>query len=89
MVDYHPISATDMPRLHQFLEDALNAVTIWKGDILIADIEELGEMDASEIHVRRLNSFEFSKSCEDLSWNHRASASHRSVTSAERAPRRI
>ena len=34
---------------------ALNAGRIWKGDILVADIEELEQMDASEIHVRRLD----------------------------------
>ena len=27
----------------------------WKGDIMVADIEELEEMDASEIYSRRLN----------------------------------
>ena len=31
---------------------------IWKGDILIADIEELEEMDSSELHARRLNAKE-------------------------------
>ena len=31
---------------------------IWKGDILIADIEELGNMNASEIYPRRLNAKE-------------------------------
>ena len=31
---------------------------IWKGDILVADIEELERMDASENHVRRLNAKE-------------------------------
>ena len=31
---------------------------IWKGDILIADIEELEEMDVSEFHARRLNAKE-------------------------------
>ena len=54
----------DQSRLHQFgakvlpnifLGYALYAVGIWKGDIQIADIEELEEMDASEIHARRLN----------------------------------
>ena len=29
-----------------------------KGDIMIADIEELDEMDASEFHARRLNAKE-------------------------------
>ena len=33
---------------------ALHAEGIWKGDILIADNEELAQMDASEIHARRL-----------------------------------
>ena len=28
---------------------------IWKGDILVADIEELKTMDASEIYSERLN----------------------------------
>ena len=31
---------------------------IWKEDILIADIQELEEMDASEFHARRLNAQE-------------------------------
>ena len=33
----------------------LYAGGIWKGDIMVADIEELEEMDASELHARRLN----------------------------------
>ena len=28
---------------------------IWKGDVLVADLEELGTMDASEIYSKRLN----------------------------------
>ena len=32
----------------------------WKGDILPADIDELEQMDASEIHARRLNAKEVS-----------------------------
>ena len=31
---------------------------MWKGDILVADIEELGKVDASEIYARRLNAKE-------------------------------
>ena len=67
MVEYHPICAKDLSRLHQFgpkvlpgifLGYALHAVRIWKGDIMVADIEELGRMDASEIHARRLNAKE-------------------------------
>ena len=59
MVEYHPLSAKDVSRLHQFgpkvlpgifLGYALNAV-----GILVADIEELEQTDASEIHARKLN----------------------------------
>ena len=58
LVEYHPISAKDLPRLHQFgpkvlpgfcLENALHAGGIW-----IGDIEEWEEMDASEIRVPNL-----------------------------------
>ena len=31
---------------------------IWKGDILVADIEELEQMDASEIYAKRFNAKE-------------------------------
>ena len=64
MEEYHPISVKDLSRLHQFgpkvlpsifLGYALNAGGIWKGDIMIADIEELEKVDASEIHAERLN----------------------------------
>ena len=41
-----------------FLGFALHAGEIWKGDIVVADTEELGEMDASELHARRLNAKE-------------------------------
>ena len=37
---------------------ALIAGGIWKGDILIADIEELEKMDASEIYSQRINAKE-------------------------------
>ena len=66
-MDYHPISAEGQSRLHQFgprvfagkfLGHALHAEGIWKGDILVADIEDLEQMDASEIHARRLNAKE-------------------------------
>ena len=30
----------------------------WKGDILVADIEELENLDASEIHAQTLNATE-------------------------------
>ena len=67
MAEYHPISAKDQSRLHQFganvlpgtfLGYALYAGRIWKRDIMVADIEELKEMDASELHARRLNAKE-------------------------------
>ena len=61
VVEYHPISAKDSSRLHRFgpkVLPGMNAVGVWKGDILIADIEELEEMDASELHARRLNAKE-------------------------------
>ena len=41
-----------------FLGCALYAGRIWKGDLLIADVEELAQMDASELHARRLNAKE-------------------------------
>ena len=46
----------DLPGL--FLGYALYAGGIWKGDVLIADLEELETMDASEIYSKRLNSKE-------------------------------
>ena len=67
MVEYRPISAKDQSRPHQFgarvlpgifVGYVLYAGRIWKGDTMIADIEELDEMDASELHARRLNATE-------------------------------
>ena len=57
LVEYYSISAKDQSRIHQFgkkvlpglfLGYALHAAGIWKGDVLIADIEELETMDALE-----------------------------------------
>ena len=54
-------------RLHQFCKKVLpgiflgfvlHAGRIWKGDILISDIEESEKMDASEIHANRINAKE-------------------------------
>ena len=67
MVEYHTISVKDTSRLHQFgakvlsgicLGYALYAGRIWKGDLMVAAIEELEEMDASELHARRHNAKE-------------------------------
>ena len=41
-----------------FLGYALYAGGIWKGDVRVADIEELETMDASEIYAKRLNAKE-------------------------------
>ena len=67
LVEYYTISAKDQSRIHQFgqkvlpglfLGYALYAGRIWKGDILVADVEELETMDASEIYAKRLNAKE-------------------------------
>ena len=61
MVEYHPVSVKNLSRLHQFgpkvlprtfLGYALHTVRIWKGDILVADIEELDQMDVSTSLVK-------------------------------------
>ena len=41
-----------------FLGYALYAGGIWKGDVLVADLEELETMGASEVHSKRLNARE-------------------------------
>ena len=62
LVEYHPKPAKDQSRIHQFgkkvlpglfLGYALYAVGIWKGDVLVADLQELETMDASEIYSKR------------------------------------
>ena len=67
MVEYHPKTAKDQSRIHQFgkkvlpglfLGYALYAGGIWKGDVLVADLEELETMEASEIYSKRLNAKE-------------------------------
>ena len=67
LVEYHPITAKDQSRIHQFgkkvlpgffLGYSLYAGGIWKGDVLIADLEELETMDASEMYSKRLNAKE-------------------------------
>ena len=60
LVEYHLITAKDQSSIHQFgkkvlpglfLGYALYAGGIWKGDELIADLEELETMDASEMQM--------------------------------------
>ena len=60
-------NAKDQSRIHQFgkkvlpglfLGYTLYAGGIWKGDVLVADLEELETMDASEIYSKRLNAKE-------------------------------
>ena len=67
LVEYDPTTAKDQSQIHQFgkkvlpglfLGYALYAGGIWKGDVLIADLEELETMDASEIYSKRLNAKE-------------------------------
>ena len=66
LVEYHPIPAKDQSWIHQFgknvyldcSSDTLYAGWIWKGDVLIADLEELETMDASENYSKRLNAKE-------------------------------
>ena len=57
--EFHPITAKDQSRIHQFgkkvlpglfLGYALYAGRLWKGDVLVADLEEMETMDASEIY---------------------------------------
>ena len=64
LVEYCPISAKDQSRIRQygkkvlpglFFGYALYARGTWKGDILVADVEELDTMDTSEIYSKRLN----------------------------------
>ena len=59
MVEYHPISDKDLSGLHQFGPEVLPGMFLgWKGDNMVADIEELEQMNASELHARRLNAKE-------------------------------
>ena len=62
LVEYHSITSKDQSKIHQFgknvlpglfLGYALYAGRIWKGDVLIADLEELETMDASEIYSKK------------------------------------
>ena len=64
-----PVSARDLSRLHQSGKNVLPGIFfgyvsyaewIWKGDIVVADIEELEQRDSSEIHAWRLDAKEVS-----------------------------
>ena len=57
LVEYHPISTRDQMRLHQFWKKVVSGIFLgyaptaggsWKGDALIADLEELENVEASE-----------------------------------------
>ena len=59
LIENHPKTAKDQSRIHQFgkkvlpglfLGYGLYAVGIWKGDMMVAHIEELETIDASEIY---------------------------------------
>ena len=62
MVEYHPVCAKDISRLHAFGPKVLPGPS--HGNLLYAvriwDIEELEEMDASELHAWRPNAQEVS-----------------------------
>ena len=67
MVQDDPISPKDQARIHQFgkkvklgifLGYELIAERLRKGDILIADLEELEKLDAPDIYPRRINAKE-------------------------------
>ena len=67
LVEYYHITAKDQSSIHQFgkkvlpglfLGYALYAGGIWKGDVPVADLEELETMDASEIYSKRLDAKE-------------------------------
>ena len=64
LVEYYPFSAKDQSRIHQFgkkvlpglfLGYALYAGGTWKGDMMVADVEELETMDTSETYAKILN----------------------------------
>ena len=68
LVECCPTPAKGQSRIHQFGKKVLPGLFlryalyagggIWKGDVLVADLEELETMDASEIYSRRPNAKE-------------------------------
>ena len=68
MVEHSPVSAKVQSRLRQFGRGkvlpgificcVLYEGCIWRGDIMVADVEELESLDASEVRAGRLNAKE-------------------------------
>ena len=67
LVECYLISAKDQSRIHQFGKEVLPGLflgytlyagRIWKGDMTVADVQELETMDASEIYSKRLDAKE-------------------------------
>ena len=56
MVEYHPISAKDFSKNHQFGKNVIPGIflgcDVWKGDVLIADLEDLEKLDVSSNNQR-------------------------------------
>ena len=63
LVEYHPITAKDQSRIHQFGKKVFPGLffgyLLYEGAFgRVADLEELETMDASEIYSKRLNAKE-------------------------------
>ena len=62
LVEYHPFTAKDQSRIHQFRKKVLPGLflghALYAGGIWKRDLEELETMDASEIYSKRLNAKE-------------------------------
>ena len=61
-VEYHPSEPNDQARIHQFgkMEPGISILSqsrgrIWKGDILMGDVEDLVKLDATDFYPRRIN----------------------------------
>ena len=68
LVEYHPFNCEGPVKNPSTWKETLTCIVprtcsvrgegIWKGDVLVADLEELETMDASEIYSKRLNAKE-------------------------------
>ena len=67
MVEYRPSSPKGQAKFHLFGKNVIPGIflgyeliagRIWKGDLLIADLEDLEKMNASDIYPRRINAKE-------------------------------